>query len=66
METIDEIEQAVSRLSERELAHFRAWFDGFDAQVWDQQFEQDVRAGKLDELANQAIADYRAGKYQEL
>jgi hypothetical protein len=66
MKTIQEIEQAVSSLPERDLARFRAWFDEFDATVWDHQIEADVRSGKLDDLAKQAVADYEAGKCKEL
>ncbi|MBI5649881.1 MAG: hypothetical protein HZC40_05450 [Chloroflexi bacterium] len=66
MSTVHEIEHAVARLSEQELAHFREWFEEFDARSWDKQFEQAVKSGKLDKLANQAIADFRAGKYKEL
>jgi hypothetical protein len=66
MQAVREIEQAVSRLPLEELASFRAWFDEFDAQMWDEQFEADVKSGKLDKLASQAIADFRAGKCQEL
>ena len=66
MNTIYEIEQAVSHMSLEDLARFRQWFEEFDAKVWDEQFEQDAKSGKLDKLANQAIADFRAGKYKEL
>jgi len=66
MSTIQEIEQAVSRLSLEELARFREWFDGFDARIWDRQFEEDAKSGRLDRLADQAIADLAAGKYTEL
>jgi len=66
MYTVQEIEQAVSRLSLQDLARFREWFEEFDAKLWDKQFEQDAKSGKLDHLANQAIADFRAGKYKEL
>jgi hypothetical protein len=34
----------------------------FDAQQWDRQFEQDVRKGKLDQFAEEAIADYEADR----
>ena len=64
--TIQEIELAVSRLSPQELAIFRKWFDEFDAKAWDEQFEFDATSGKLDELASQAISDFRAGKCKEL
>ncbi|MFQ6015750.1 MAG: hypothetical protein ACE5NP_09945 [Anaerolineae bacterium] len=63
---IQEIEQAVSQLPLDELARFREWFDEFDAKIWDKQFEVDAQSGKLDRMANQAIADFRAGKYKEL
>jgi len=33
---------------------------------WDKQFEADVKAGKLDNIANQAIEDFKAGKAKEL
>ena len=64
--TIHEIEQAITELSPREMAHFREWFEEFDAQAWDEQFERDAKSGKLDELANKAIADFNAGKAKEL
>lgn len=64
--TIHEIEQAITELSPKELARFRHWFDEFDAQVWDDQFESDAKSGKLDKLANKAVADFRAGKAKEL
>ena len=33
---------------------------------FDEQIERDAKAGKLDRLAEQAIADYRAGRAREL
>ncbi|CAG0946426.1 hypothetical protein ANRL1_03000 [Anaerolineae bacterium] len=66
MSTIQEIEHAVTHLTLDDLARFREWFEDFDAHAWDKQFEQDAKSGKLDQLANQAIADYRTGKYKEL
>jgi hypothetical protein len=64
--TIQELEQAVSELSPKELARFRQWFEEFDAELWDEQFENDAKSGKLDNLASKAIADFRAGKAKEL
>jgi hypothetical protein len=64
--TIHEIEQAITELSPREMARFREWFEEFDAQAWDEQFEHDANSGKLDKLANKAIADFNAGKAKEL
>jgi len=66
MLTVKELENEVARLSREELARFRAWFDEFDAQAWDRQFESDAKSGKLDRLADSAIAEYRSGKHREL
>jgi hypothetical protein len=59
MSTIDEIAQAVSGLSPEELARFREWFREFDAEAWDQQFEADVTAGRLDALADETLSEPR-------
>ena len=45
--TINEIEQAIRELSSEELARFRAWFEEFDAEVWDEKFGRDAKSGKL-------------------
>ncbi len=66
MTTVLEIEHAVTRLSEQEFAHFRDWFEEFDAKMWDKQFERDAKSDKFDKLAKQAIADFRAGRYKEV
>ncbi len=66
MTTVHEIEKAVSELPSNELEQFRKWFDEFDAKVWDKQFENDVRSGKLDQIAKNAIADFDEGKFKEL
>lgn len=59
--TITELEQAVTQLSEAELARFRAWFDEYYAQVWDKQIEADAKAGRLDRLIAEAKDEYDAG-----
>jgi len=64
--TVQELQAAVSQLSAQELARFREWFEEFEAKMWDEQFEKDVKSGKLDHLAEQAIADLRAGNCREL
>ena len=66
MQTVQEIQLAVSQLSADELARFREWFNEYDAEVWDRQFEEDVKAGKLDWYTEQAMADFRAGKYKRI
>lgn len=66
MSTVDEIERAVTDLSPEDLSQFRAWFLEYDAQVWDRQIEEDVAAGRLDDFAEEALADYRAGRTRPL
>lgn len=66
MLTINEIEQAITKLPHEELTRFREWFDEFDAKSWDKQFESDVKAGKLKSMAQQAVNEFRAGDYKEL
>jgi predicted transcriptional regulator len=59
--TTEDIEKAVEQLPPRELARFRAWFEAFDAGQFDAAIERDARAGKLDGLAEEALAEQRAG-----
>jgi hypothetical protein len=66
MSSVHEIETAVSKLSRRELLAFREWFSEFDAAMWDKQFEEDVAAGHLDGLADEAIRDLREGRCRDL
>ena len=66
MTTIIEIEKAISNLPPEELAQFRAWFEEFDAAVWDRQFEEDVVSGKLDAITDKAISDFKNGNFEEL
>ncbi len=49
------LEERISALSPEELAGFRRWFAEFDAAAWDRELERDVKAGKLDALADEAL-----------
>jgi hypothetical protein len=60
--SVEEIEAAISQLSSDDLAQLADWFREFQARVWDQQLEADVKAGKLDELAREATEDFATGK----
>ena len=64
--TVEDIQSAVSKLSREELVEFEEWFEEYIADIWDKQFEEDVKAGRLDKLAEQAMADFDAGRYTEL
>ena len=66
MTRIEQLEREVENLSRAELVAFRDWFRQYDSDEWDHQIERDVHAGKLDGMARQALADYRAGKAREI
>jgi hypothetical protein len=54
MSSVEEIQEALRRLSPEERAAFRAWYGEFDAEEWDRQFEADAAAGRLDWLVAEA------------
>jgi hypothetical protein len=62
MSRLENIESQIAQLSSVELAVLRQWFAEFDASVWDRRFEADVKSGKLDSLAEQALSDHAAGR----
>lgn len=64
--SVEELEKAVAKLPPDKLAEFEAWFEKFIADEWDKQIEADVKAGKLDALAEEAIAEHKAGLSRKL
>jgi hypothetical protein len=66
MSRVETIEREVQKLSDEELADFREWFAHFDAEAWDRQLEADIASGKLDKLAERALAHHKAGTSREL
>jgi hypothetical protein len=66
MKRLENVENEMKRLTAEELRAFRNWFAEFDADAWDQQFESDVRSGKLDGLAERALRDHKAGNTTDL
>lgn len=64
--TIEELEKAVAGLPPDQFAEFRNWFERLDAARLDQKIERDARAGKLNELGDQAIDDFRKGRAREI
>ena len=61
MTKLEDIEKAVTELSDEERAKLRAWLDELDEQAFDAKIERDAKAGKLDKLAAKVLADYKAG-----
>ena len=53
-------------LTREDLAAFRAWFADYDDEVWDRQIETDSKAGRFDQLAAEALAEFDRGETAEL
>jgi hypothetical protein len=66
MSKLKQIEKSVAELSPEELKAFATWFEAFQADMWDRLIEADAKAGKLDRLAEQALAEVRAGRTRSL
>ncbi|MGO9531951.1 MAG: hypothetical protein ACLP3B_12345 [Syntrophobacteraceae bacterium] len=65
MTRIQKLEQEIRKLAPSELSAFRKWFQDHDSDQWDSQIEEDALSGKLDRLAQKALADHKAGKTSE-
>ncbi|MCC0179508.1 hypothetical protein I4641_21340 [Waterburya agarophytonicola K14] len=66
MSTLEQIEAAILTLPSDEFEKLKKWFLDLDYQRWDKQLEQDVAAGKLEALGEEAIAEFEAGNCQEI
>jgi len=51
--SVQEIEKAIERLSDEEVAELRAW-------LFDRQIARDAASGRLDSLADEALREVRA------
>jgi BioD-like phosphotransacetylase family protein len=59
--SIQELETAIKQLSVKELANLTAWLINYHEQIWDQQIEDDLDSGKLDQLLNEIDSEYEGG-----
>jgi hypothetical protein len=66
MTSLEDIEKAVERLSPEKLVEFRAWFEQFDAALFDSRLEHDLRAGQLRHYAAEALRAFHEGRTKEI
>ena len=66
MSTIAQIKTAILTLAPEEFQRLKQWIFDVDYQHWDEQLERDVSEGKLDALAAEAIAEFKAGQCREI
>lgn len=64
--TVEELEKLIAQLPQDQLRKFRAWYEKFDSDAWDEQIEKDTAGGKLDALAEAAVAEHQAGRSKRL
>jgi hypothetical protein len=57
-----EIIDQVQKLPPAEVFELGRWLREYEAALWDQRIEADIRAGKLDKLGRDALEELRAGK----
>ena len=60
--SIQEIENAVAKLSPQELSAFSIWFEKYVADQWDRQIERDAKAGRLNEALDRAGEQRETGR----
>jgi hypothetical protein len=66
MNTVETITSAIAQLPPDQVAQIRAWLSEYDEREWDEQIAQDEREGRLDALAERALAEHRAGRTRPL
>jgi len=64
--SVQEIKEAVQRLSLEERAEVAACLHVWNDDAWDAQMKQDLADGKLDKLLAQVDADSAANKTREM
>lgn len=64
--SVEELEKEIAALSAGERARLLRRLEEMDAADFDARLEADIRAGKFDKLADQALADHKAGTTKPL
>ncbi len=60
--TVQDIKRAIEQLHEDDFWKLSEWLIQRHADQWDHQIEEDIRAGKLDKFAEEALREHREGK----
>jgi len=63
---IKQIEGTITQLSAKELAELVSWLEEYHAPVWDKRIEDDLEAGRLDDLLAEVENEYESGLTQPL
>ena len=66
MSTVAEIENALQTIPLNDARKVAEWLQHYLDEKWDRQIDADIDAGRLDQLADKAGEDYRAGRVKPL
>jgi hypothetical protein len=70
MTKLENIQKVITELSAEfsatDFEKLRTFIDELEADLWDAEIERDAKAGKLDKLIAQALANYAAGNVEDL
>jgi len=66
MSTVTELKAVFERLPENDARELANWIQSVVDDRWDRQIDDDIAAGKLDKLAEEAMAHYQAGRVKPL
>ena len=66
MTSVEDIEKAIAELPPRDFDRLRVWFEKFQAERFDARIARDAAAGKLDRLAEEALAEHAKHRTREL
>lgn len=66
MSTVETITHAITELPPEQIEQIRSWLNERAEAEWDAQIEADVKAGRLDELADRALREHREGRTRPL
>jgi len=66
MKSVSEIQAEIKKLSSADQRRLADWLEEMQADAWDAQIEEDIKAGRLDHLIAQAEADIAAGRTKPL
>lgn len=63
---LHDIERAVEALSPEDYDSFRNWLERFEAARFDTSIARDAEAGRLDRVADEALAELDSGRTRPL
>ena len=64
--SVTEIKTIIAQLPPPDLADFAEWFEEFQAETWDRQIANDVKAGRFEAILRRVDEQAEAGQCRPL